>query len=114
MISTRTLDYAVGSIMIAAPWLFGFAANGPETWIFVALGLAALIYSLLTDYELGFIRALPLRAHLSLDLLNGLLLAASPFLFGFADSVVMPHWTFGLLEIVVVALTWTTIARVPA
>lgn len=43
------LDRLVGIILIAGPWLFGFAAR---TWIpFVILGAAALIVSVLTDTE---------------------------------------------------------------
>ena len=101
-ISTRThgwLDYSVGLLMIFAPWLFNFAGGGAETWIFVVLGAAALLYSLLTRYELGLIKAIPMRAHLTLDFLSGVLLALSPWLFGFADLVATPHVVFGLFEI---------------
>jgi hypothetical protein len=35
------------------------------------------------------------------------LLASSPWFFGFADQVYMPHLIFGILEIMVVLLTKT-------
>jgi len=118
-ITTRThgmLDYGVGALLIAAPWLFGFANEGPETRIFVALGIAAFVYSLFTRYELGLVKVLPFRAHLILDLLSGLLLAASPWLFDFAERVYWPHVIFGLVEIgaALMTHTHTTVADHPA
>lgn len=99
------LDYIVGALLIASPWLFDFAAGGAETWIPVALGAAALIYSLITDYELGASKTISMRTHLTLDLLSGILLAASPWLFGFADYVWGPHLILGLFEIAAALMT---------
>lgn len=93
------LDYLVGALLIAAPWLFGFARGGAETWIFVILGAGALMYSLLTNYELGAVKKIPMPMHLILDAMSGILLAASPWLFGFSDYVSTPHVVFGLFEI---------------
>jgi len=93
------LDYMMGVLLIAAPWLFDFAKGGAETWVPVLLGAGAIIYSLMTDYELGATNAISMRTHLTLDLLSGILLAASPWLFGFADYVYAPHLILGILEI---------------
>jgi hypothetical protein len=93
------LDYIVGLLLIAAPWLFDFARGGAETWVPVILGAGAILYSLFTDYELGISRRLPMPTHLTLDLLSGVLLAASPWIFGFADYVYLPHLILGILEI---------------
>jgi len=101
-ISTRThgvLDYLMGLLLIAAPWLLGFYRGDAETWVPVALGLSALVYSLMTNYELGAARVLSMRTHLMLDLMSGLLLAASPWLFGFAETVWAPHLILGLVEV---------------
>ena len=108
MISTRIhglLDYSVGLFFVFVPWIFGFARGGPETLIFVILGLSALLYSLVTNYEWGLFKMLPMRGHLALDCLGGVLLAASPWLLGFADRVYVPHLFFGLFEIAVAAMT---------
>jgi hypothetical protein len=102
MISTKThgmLDYTVGALMIALPWLLGLPSSGWDARIFVMLGIAALAYSVFTDYELGGARVIPMRVHLMLDIVSGVLLAASPFLFGFADRVMAPHLVFGAFEI---------------
>jgi hypothetical protein len=93
------LDYMMGLLLIAAPWLFDFARGGAETWVPVILGASAILYSLFTDYELGVSRRLSMPTHLTLDLLSGVLLAASPWIFGFADYVYLPHLILGILEI---------------
>ncbi|HLT09163.1 MAG TPA: SPW repeat protein [Cyclobacteriaceae bacterium] len=99
------LDYLVGALLIAAPWLFNFYEGGIESWIPIILGAGAILYSLITDYELGITGIIPMRTHLKIDMVSGLLLAASPWLFGFADNVFWPHLLFGILEIVVPLLT---------
>jgi hypothetical protein len=40
-----------------------------------------------------------MKAHLALDVLSGIVLAASPWLFDFADRVYLPHLILGLIEI---------------
>jgi hypothetical protein len=93
------LDYGMGALLIVAPWLLGFADGGPEMWVPILLGAGVIVYSLLTDYELGVARAIPMSTHLALDAAGGVLLAASPWLFGFADDVWVPHLVLGILEI---------------
>lgn len=93
------LDYVGGLLLIISPWIFGFADGGAETWIPVILGIGALGYSLLTDYELGIARVIPMATHNMLDVASGLVLAVSPWVFGFADDVWVPHVILGLLEI---------------
>jgi len=101
------LDYGLGLLLIAAPWLFDFANGGPEQWIPVILGASVILYSLVTDYELSIVDALPMSAHLALDAMGGAFLAVSPWLFGFADTVWVPHVVFGLLEIGAAVMTHT-------
>ena len=98
------LDYTVGLLLIFAPALLGLGP-GWESRIFVLLGVAAVVYSLLTRYEWGLLRALPFRGHLALDFAHAAMLTSSPWLLGFAERVWMPHLAAGLLEFVVVALS---------
>lgn len=93
------LDYVMGVVLIAAPWLFGFADDTAATYIPVILGAAVIAYSFFTNYELGVVRAIPMPTHLMLDGLSGAFLAASPWLFNFDERVWIPHLAFGLLEI---------------
>lgn len=101
-ISTRVhgiLDYLIGIILIIAPWVLGFARGGAETWVPVIIGAAVIVYSFFTDYELGAIKALSMPGHLWLDGIAGLFLLLSPWIFGFADYVWVPHFILGLLGI---------------
>jgi hypothetical protein len=82
-----------------------------QRWLPIALGVGTIGYSLLTDYELGLFKVIPMPMHLALDAANGALLAASPWLFGFADEISAPHLGFGLFEIVVTASSQVTPAR---
>jgi hypothetical protein len=108
LIPTRihgVLDYLTGLVLIAIPLLFNWPQ--PEAMIFMVLGAAALVYSLITRYELGVFKLLPMTAHLVLDLLSGLALVALPFL-GFVAPDLRPwFWAFGAFEIVVALLTST-------
>ena len=108
LISSRVhgyLDYIVGALLVATPWLFGFARGGAETWVFIAQGTLAILYSLLTNYELGVVRILSMRVHLVLDLAASLFLAFSPWIFGFSGYIWVPHIIFGIMEMLVVALS---------
>jgi hypothetical protein len=73
----------------------------------VALCAGALVYSALTDYELGLARVIPMPTHLLLDGLSGAFLAVTPWLLGFADYVWAPHLVVGLAELGVVMLSQT-------
>ncbi len=108
VISTRVhgiLDYLTGALLIVAPWLFGFATGGVAQWLPILLGAATIGMGLLTRYEYAVLRVIPLRAHLAFDVASGLLLAVSPWLFGFAALIWWPHLLVGLTEIVVPLLT---------
>lgn len=102
------LDYGVGSFLIAMPRLLGFSGDGAKTWVPVVLGAGAIGYSLFTGYELGVIPALPMTAHLGLDISSGVVLALSPWMFGFAKEVWLPHAILGAFEIGAGLVTQTT------
>lgn len=109
-ISTRVhgfLDYSFGALLIALPWLMGFARGGAETWVPVALGAGALLYSLFTDYELGAVRKLHMPVHLWLDAISGVVLAISPWLLDFDERVWIPHVALGVTEVLIAFFTNT-------
>lgn len=103
------LDYGMALLLVAAPWLFGFADIGtqPESVIPILLGVGVAAYSLFTDYEWGAVRGISMVTHLWMDALGGLFLAASPWLFGFANEVYLPHLILGIVEIGTAVLTKT-------
>jgi len=108
------LDYLTAGVLIAAPSLLGFRKNGMQTWLPIALGVGTIGYSLLTDYEFGLFKVIPMPMHLALDAANGALLAASPWLCGFAEEVSAPHLGLGLFEIAVTASSQATPAHAVA
>lgn len=106
MITTQIhgyVDYLMGIILILLPFLFDFPDGAVP--IFVALGAGTIIYSLLTDYELGLVRILPMKIHLVIDLVVGVFLIVSPWIFGFTDELLWTLVILGILEVLVSLLT---------
>jgi len=96
------LDYIVGVVLIAAPWIFQFSEHTAATVVPIVLGIGLIAYSLFTNYELGVWKVAPMAVHNLIDIAAGTLLAASPWLFGFADesaNVWLPHVVVGLAAI---------------
>ena len=92
------LDYIIGIALLAAPWLFNFDEIAEAKWSAIAVGALILIMSFITDYEGGGKKVLSMSTHLTMDVLAGLFLAASPWLFGFADQIYWPHLIVGIME----------------
>lgn len=101
------IDYLWGILLIASPWLFGFATGGAAQWAAIVFGAGAILYSLVTVYELGLLRVIPMSLHLAIDGVAGVILAASPWLFGFSHEVVWPHLLFGLFSVAASLVTRT-------
>src|SRR3954464_6428782 len=100
------LDYLIGAVLVAAPWLFGFSDVGSAKWTAIGVGVAMMATSVMTNYEWGLARLIPMHAHLFADAALGVFLVASPWIFGFADdgtNVWLPHVLVGLGEIGIAA-----------
>jgi len=80
------LDYIVGAVLIAAPWIFQFSVSGAATAVSIVLGVGLIAYSLFTNYELGIWKVAPMAVHNLIDIVAGAVLALSPGIFGFADD----------------------------
>jgi hypothetical protein len=97
-----TLDYLASGVNLGFPALLELD-DAPTAALIPRLdGLAGAGYSLITDYELGLLKVLPMRAHLILDAAKGALLASSPWLFGFAKKgprYWLPHVLMGTADI---------------
>ena len=104
-------DYIVGIVLLVAPNLFGFAdMGGPAVMIPRVLGVLILVQALMTNYELGLIRVIPMKLHLAVDYILTLFLAVSPWLFGFyaqPKHVWMPHLVVGVCAFVLALMTET-------
>jgi len=95
------LDYIWGVFAIAIPWLFGFAGGNMETYIFIAAGGAVILKSLLTNYKYSLSKIIAFNSHLTLEIIIGIILAASPWIFGFNSRTYIPHLLFGIVIVVV-------------
>ena len=104
------IDYTTSGALLAAPEVFRLKDVRSSSLAPRIAGAAASLYAPLTDYELGAVKALPMKAHLALDAAGGALLAASPWVLGYRRHGVrhwLPHTLVGLGE-VAVALTSKT------
>lgn len=100
-ISTKVhgiMDYTVGAILSASPAFLPHEYNTTRK-LLVGAGLGATVYSMFTNYELGVIRKVPMKTHLTLDIMSGLLLVAAPFIFSVKKGEKAPLILTGLVEI---------------
>lgn len=99
------IDYLTGGLLLAVPYLLGFADGTAAQWVPQIVGAMIIGQSLITQYELSIAKIIPMPTHLMLDMGAGALLAASPWLFGFSETVYLPHLLVGLSEIVIAAIS---------
>jgi hypothetical protein len=93
------LDYLSGIILIAAPWLLQFRDSSTGAAVAIFAGVLILGMSIMTNYEGGLVRAIPMGIHLNLDVLLGVLLTLSPWILNFKEEVYLPHVIMGLLAL---------------
>ena len=101
-------DYTVGTLLMTVfPRLAGIEGTESARQIRVA-GAVHAGYSTLTDYPLGVVKAIPYQAHLALDAIGALALAATPFVTGQyrkGPSHWVPHVALCLFELGSLLLT---------
>jgi hypothetical protein len=102
------LDYIVGAVLIAAPWIFRFSGDTAATAVSVVLGIGLIAYSLFTNYELGVWKVAPMAVHNLIDVVAGALLAASPWIFGYADQGANYWLPFVVIGVAAIFLGLTT------
>lgn len=90
----------VGVALLLAPMLFGFSDNETASMVPIFVGIFIIVSELITTSSMSPLKLVPMRAHLMLDYLTGIFLAASPWLFGFSDAPAnewVPHLIVGIL-----------------
>lgn len=80
------LEYALGVLFIAAPFLFNFN-SGAATGMSVAVGVLILILAAASEGPVSLVNQLPLILHVALLYLLAIFLIAAPFILGFSDEV---------------------------
>jgi hypothetical protein len=76
----------LAALFIAAPFLFGFSDQGAPTAVSIVAGVGILLLAMSTQWRLSLIKAIPIPAHLAIDLVLSALLIAAPFLFAFSHE----------------------------
>jgi hypothetical protein len=114
-LSTRAhamLDLIVGLILILAPNIFGFSdVGGSAVTVSRLIGILIILDELITNNGMSLANIISMRAHLATDLIIGLFLALSPWLFGFHNDGThawLPHLIVGILIIGSSLVTRTT------
>ena len=79
------LEYAIGVLLIVAPFLFGFDSDA-ATAVAIVSGVATFIVGGSTDSPTGLAKVIPVSVHMVLDFVIAVIWIASPFLFGFTDD----------------------------
>jgi hypothetical protein len=89
------------------PKLLNFSPK--MTMAFQTLAVGKLVQSLMTDHELGIVRAIPMKAHLAIDAASGASLAALPFVLDEDDPAATASCVaLGLFEVMNAPMTQTT------
>ncbi|CAN5206287.1 SPW repeat protein [soil metagenome] len=79
------IEYVAGVLLIAAPFLFGFASNAAVALSIVA-GVVVIGVAASTEGPTSLIGSIPIPVHLLLDFALAAVLIAAPFLFGFSGE----------------------------
>jgi hypothetical protein len=102
------VDYAAGATLTTVfPRLAGIEETRSARQIRTA-GAVHAGYSTLTDYPLGIVKVLPFQAHLAMDAVGALALAATPFVTGQykeGRAQWVPHVALCLFELASLAMT---------
>jgi hypothetical protein len=102
------VDYAAGATLTTVfPRLAGIEGSRSARQIRTA-GAVHAGYSTLTDYPLGIVKVLPFQAHLAMDAVGALALAATPFVTGQykeGPDQWVPHVALCLFELASLAMT---------
>jgi len=102
------VDYSAGAFLLTAfPRLAGIRGTRSARQIRTAAAIHAG-YSTLTDYPLGVVKVIPFQAHLALDAIGALALAATPFVTGqhaHGRRYWVPHVALCLVELASLAMT---------
>ncbi len=79
-------DLAYAPTVAAAPEMLGFRDEEAAARLCRALGGGLMASSFFTRSETGVVRVIPFKAHLAIDLVNGVFALGAPWLFGFSHN----------------------------
>src|SRR3954463_10372997 len=101
-------DYTVGTTLLTVfPKLAGIEGTESATQVRIS-GASHLAYSMVTKYPLGMVKLLPYKAHLALDAVGAIAIAATPFVTGQwkkGPKHFVPHLALAAFELTSLAMT---------
>jgi len=104
LISTKVhtvIGLIVGVLLLFAPSIFSFDDNLAATTIATVVGIFIILNELVTTSPFSPFKLVPMKVHIVVDVITGLFLAASPWLFSFANtdepSQWVPHLVVGIM-----------------
>ncbi len=113
-ISTKAhtvIGLVTGALLVVSPVLFGFSDNQAASLVPIIVGVFIVLNELITTSPLSPIKLVPMKVHIVLDVVTGLFLLISPWLFSFMDNAEpsqwLPHVVVGLLVAGYALLTTT-------
>jgi len=77
-------EYGIGVLLLFSSPLFGF--DGEPRVAAILLGAAVIVLAALSDVPTALMRRIPIGSHIVIDYVLGIVLIASPFIFGFSDD----------------------------
>lgn len=109
MLSTRQhgfIDYFYGIFLTGMPWIFHFP-EGIVSTLPIVFGIFTILLSVFTNYEAGWLKIIPFKVHLGIDMIAGLVIMFAPWLFRFPLAFMLPFVLTGLFSVLISILTIT-------
>ncbi|MEA2129155.1 MAG: hypothetical protein QOJ85_2046 [Solirubrobacteraceae bacterium] len=106
------IEYAIGVLLIAAPFLLHFKADAAVA-VSIVVGVIVLAVAASSDGPTSLVNSVPVSAHLLFDVVLAAVLIASPFLFTF-NSESAPTAFFIVLGVAQLLVTIGTRFQAPA
>lgn len=113
-ISTKAhtiIGLIVGVLLLFSPSLLGFNDNAAASTVALAVGIFIILSELITTSPFSPLKLVPMKAHVVVDVLTGIFLAASPWIFGFMNDALpgqwVPHVIVGIIIVGYALLTTT-------
>jgi len=106
LISTKVhtiIGLIVGVVLLFAPMIFGFGDVAAATNVALGVGIFIILSELATTSPFAPLKLVPMKVHIILDVLTGVFLAASPWLFNFMNNDVPSQWVPHLVVGIMVA-----------
>jgi hypothetical protein len=105
----NVVDYVAAVLLVAAPYIFGFADIDVARNFFLIMGVGLAAYSAITKYRYSLAKIIPIGPHMFLDVVVGFLVMVGPYVLNYRLAIssgqTAAHYFLGLGLWGLVALT---------